>query len=139
MMEGRILFNIRALRILCKGSGFGMSMPHIEIPTVSEEIALVNIIASIALEEAALAHIINAEGEKIQRVVGTFVPEVGPELTDVVGSGSGGEVTVEDMQAVNDIVGDMMETISNIETSLHNKLRTVLSVVVVPPAPPPGP
>jgi len=109
-------------------------MPRIDVPDVSEENALANIIVSIALEEAALAHIINAEGEKIQRVVGTFVPEEGPELADVVGSGTGGEVTVEDMQAINDIVSDMLETISNIETSLHNKLRTVLSVMTIEPA-----
>ena len=112
-----------------------MSMPRIEIPTVSEENALANIIASIALEEAALAHIINAEGEKIQRVVGTFVPE--GETTPMLPLVPAPDAA--DMQAINTTVGDMMETISNIETSLHNKLRTVLAVVVVPPAPPPGP
>ena len=111
-----------------------MSMPRIEIPTVSEEIALANIIASIALEEAALAHIINAEGEKIQRVVGTFVPEDETEPLLLVPPAD-----AEDMQAINTTVGDMMETISNIESSLHNKLRTVLAVLVVPPAPPTPP
>jgi hypothetical protein len=99
---------------------------------VTEENALANIIASIALEEAALAHIINAEGEKIQRVVGTFTPEGGiaplPLETPA---------TIEDMQAINSSVGDMVETISNIEGSLHNKLRTVLAVLEIPEAPPP--
>jgi len=38
------------------------------------------------------------------------------------------------MQAINTTVGDMMGTIANIETSLHNKLRTVLAVLEIPEA-----
>ena len=106
-----------------------MSMPTIPIPEISEEIALANIIASIALEEAALAHIINAEGEKIQRVVGTFIPEGDTEPLPLEGG-----ATVEELQAINTTAGDMVDTISNIERSLHNKLRTVLAVLVIPPA-----
>jgi len=104
-------------------------MPHIEVPNISEENALANIIVSIALEEAALAHIINAEGEKIQRVVGTFTPEgaTGPLLL-------GTPADIEDMQAINTAVGDMLETISSIERSLHNKLSTVLAVLEIPEA-----
>ena len=108
-----------------------MSMPRITIPeNVTEENALANIIASIALEEAALAHIINAEGEKIQRVVGTFRPTgpTGPVLPLET------PATAEEMQAINTTVGDMMGTISNIETSLHSKLRTVLAVLEIPEA-----
>jgi len=106
-------------------------MPRITIPaSVTEENALANIIASIALEEAALAHIINAEGEKIQRVVGTFTPEGGTEPLLLVPP-----ATTEDMQAINSSVGDMLGTISNIETSLHSKLRTVLAVLTIPEAP----
>ena len=101
-----------------------MSMPIIPAPVVTEETALANVIASIALEEAALAHIINAEGEKIQRVVGTFVAEEGqPPLPAPAG------VDVESMTAINDSVGEMMGTITRIESALHNKLRTVLSVL----------
>ena len=104
-----------------------MSMPRITIPpSITEQNALANIIASIALEEAALAHIINAEGEKIQRVVGTFVPEGETEPLPLIPPAD-----VEDMQAINSAVGDMMETISNIESSLHNKLRTVLAVIEI--------
>ena len=107
-----------------------MSMPRIIIPgTVTEENALANIIASIALEEAALAHIINAEGEKIQRVVGTFTPEGEAEPLPLLVP-----ATAEDMRNINTTVGDMLETVSNIETSLHNKLRTVLAVLDIPPA-----
>jgi len=110
-----------------------MSMPSISLPPgLTEENALANIIASIALEEAALAHIINTEGEKIQRVVGTFVPEGETEPLPIGGT----PADAEDMQAINTTVGDMMETISNIEASLHNKLRTVLAVLEIPEAPP---
>lgn len=106
-------------------------MPQITIPgSVTEENALANIIASIALEEAALAHIINAEGEKIQRVVGTFVPEGGTEPLPLETP-----ATPDDMQAINASVGDMMGTVSNIENSLHNKLRTILAVITIPAAP----
>jgi len=109
-------------------------MPSITLPPgLTVDIALSNIIASIALEEAALAHIINAEGEKIQRVVGTFVPE--GETTPMAPLVPAPDA--EDMQAINTTVGDMMETISNIESSLHNKLRTVLAVLEIPPAPGP--
>jgi hypothetical protein len=48
-----------------------MSMPEIKTSNcpVSYEQSINDIIESIALEEAALAHILNAEGEKIQKVV----------------------------------------------------------------------
>lgn len=38
------------------------------IPDVNQEKALTNLLESIALEETALAHILNAEGEKIQKI-----------------------------------------------------------------------
>ena len=45
-----------------------MSAP--EIPEREQEEALTDLLESIALEETALAHILNAEGEKIQAIVG---------------------------------------------------------------------
>ncbi len=44
-----------------------MSAP--EIPEREQEEALTDLLESIALEETALAHILNAEGEKIQAIV----------------------------------------------------------------------
>jgi hypothetical protein len=48
-----------------------MSMPEIKTACnpVSYSQSINDVIESIALEEAALAHILNAEGEKIQKVV----------------------------------------------------------------------
>ncbi|MCK8823781.1 hypothetical protein [Fuchsiella alkaliacetigena] len=43
-----------------------MSEP--EIPERTQEEALTDLLVSIALEETALAHVINAEGEKIQAI-----------------------------------------------------------------------
>lgn len=44
-----------------------MSAPELPPKTIEESIA--DLIQSIALEEAALAHILNAEGEKIQKLL----------------------------------------------------------------------
>ena len=56
-----------------------MSMPNIPEKSGKIEVTLeesVNLIlASIGYEELALAHILNAEGEKIQSVLGTLSPE----------------------------------------------------------------
>lgn len=46
-----------------------MGMPIITPGTASRCQAITDIISSVALEQAALAHILNAEGEKIQKIV----------------------------------------------------------------------
>ena len=46
------------------------------IPCVEQRQALTNLLESIALEETALAHVVNAEGEKIQAFV--HMPGVTP-------------------------------------------------------------
>ncbi|WRK51942.1 hypothetical protein SD457_15615 [Coprobacillaceae bacterium CR2/5/TPMF4] len=45
-----------------------MGMPIIECTPVDEGCALTAILQSIALQEAGLAHILNAEGEKLQKL-----------------------------------------------------------------------
>jgi hypothetical protein len=101
-----------------KRSCLPLSMPKIELDDIDEEVALSNIIASIALEEAALSHILNAEGEKIQRVVGTFEKVAGVPFPLEV------EPTIEDLIAINDSVGELTKDIGDIEYALHNKLHT---------------
>lgn len=46
--------------------GFNVGNPV--IPVVTQEQALTDLLESIALEEAALAHLINAEAEKVQNL-----------------------------------------------------------------------
>jgi len=46
-----------------------MGMPVIELQPVERDVALSNVVASIALVEASLAHVLNAESKKIQRVI----------------------------------------------------------------------
>lgn len=46
-----------------------MSMPVIRPSCVSRCQAITDIIESVALEQTALSHILNAEGEKIQKVL----------------------------------------------------------------------
>lgn len=48
-----------------------MTFPEIPEGTVCKKQAAADIMESIALIEAAISHIVNAEGEKIQAVVGT--------------------------------------------------------------------
>ena len=53
-----------------------MSMPVIQMPEnpVSMPQAVTDLIESIALEETALSHILNAEGEKMQKVIAAIIP-----------------------------------------------------------------
>lgn len=46
-----------------------MSMPVIQATPITRDVAISNIIQSVALEQTAISHILNAEGEKIQKVV----------------------------------------------------------------------
>lgn len=64
--------------------------------TISRDDVINLLLASIALEELGLAHIINAEGEKIQYAIGTL-----PGLPT--------PATMEDILNVNNSVQDMLE------------------------------
>lgn len=46
-----------------------MGMPVIRPGTITREESVGNIIESIALEESAIAHILNAESEKLQAII----------------------------------------------------------------------
>jgi len=88
-----------------------MSMPEISLELIDPRLALASVVASIALQEAAVSHVLNAEGEKIQAVVG------------MTGS------TVEDLQNINLSVGDMVDSVALFEDELQNKLRTALEAL----------
>jgi hypothetical protein len=74
------------------------------------------LLASIAMEELGLAHIINAEAKKIQYVLGTI-----PGLTLAA--------SLEDILEVNDSVQDMLDLVIKKELLLDNKLKQVIEAM----------
>lgn len=83
-----------------------MGMPVIVPSTTTREQAVTDIIASVALQEAALSHILNAEGEKIQKVVAMS------------------DITPEQLLATNKSVESMVNAVSRLEMILQSKLST---------------
>lgn len=81
-----------------------MGMPIIKPGTGTRCQAITDIIGSVALEQAALAHILNAEGEKIQKIVQTAT-------------------TGAQLLAVNKSVQSMVNTITRLEMVLQAKLE----------------
>ncbi len=87
-----------------------MSMPVIDPGTTTVNQALADIIESIALQEAGLSHIINAEGEILQYFIEPSLRRFLPE----------------DLNAVNEGIESLINSISAIEQSLTAKLQTVV-------------
>lgn len=81
-----------------------MSMPVIVSGTGSRCQAITDIITSVALEQTALGHIINAEGEKIQKIVASAQ-------------------SAEEMLAVNKSVESMLGAVTRLEMVLQGKLE----------------
>ncbi|MEG0752696.1 MAG: hypothetical protein RR461_02600 [Angelakisella sp.] len=81
-----------------------MSMPIITPSTTSRSQAITDIIESVALEQTALSHILNAEGEKIQAVVKAAT-------------------TPAQLLEVNCSVRSMVNTIARLEMVLQSKLE----------------
>ncbi|MBJ6362716.1 hypothetical protein ACFOQM_15840 [Paenibacillus sp. GCM10012307] len=90
--------------------------PTISI-TIGQTISL--LLASIALEELALAHVINAEAEKIQFVVGTL----GPGLTP--------PATLSNLLTIDESVRRTLQEVVRKEILLQQKLDSVLAHVSV--------
>ena len=81
-----------------------MSMPQIIPGTGTRCQAVTDIISSIALEQTALSHILNAEGEKLQKVIAE-------------------SVSVEELLCVNKSVNRMVDSITKLEFMLQSKLQ----------------
>lgn len=105
-----------------------MSMPSFPPngADMTREEALTMIIASIAMEELALSHILNAEGEKLQFILGTLPGTTGPCACS------------QDVLAVNKSVTALVEAVSQNQMLLKNKLDRVLEFCPQPPACGPG-
>ena len=100
-----------------------MSMPTLvaEVPDVGREDAISQIIATIALEEVGLSHILNAEGEKIQFALGTLAGTTRPL--------SGG-VTIADLVALDNSVTATLQAAAAAMTALTDKLRVAVNADV---------
>lgn len=84
-----------------------MSMPVINPSQTSPCQAIADLLESIALQEAGLAHIINAEGEKIQKAL------------EIPG------VTIEQLVAINQSVLDVLTKVIKLEMVLEFKLEEI--------------
>lgn len=100
-----------------------MSMPSFPPngANMTREDALTMIIASIAMEELALSHILNAEGEKLQYILGTL-PGAKPCASPW------------DVLEVNKSVTALVEAVTQNQMLLKNKLTQVLAFCPPPPA-----
>ncbi len=81
-----------------------MGMPIIKPSTTTRCQSITDIIESVALEQTALAHILNAEGEKIQKIVADAK-------------------SADEMLSVNKSVQSMVNAISRLEIILQAKLE----------------
>ncbi|WP_127585514.1 hypothetical protein [Paenibacillus koleovorans] len=96
-------------------------MSQANIPNITPSITItitdaVNLLlASIALEELALAHIVNAEAEKIQFVLGTL------------GTGVTPAPTISQLLLVNDSVRRTMQDVIKKEMLLQFKLENIIT------------
>ncbi|WZY00967.1 hypothetical protein NSQ26_02710 [Bacillus sp. FSL W7-1360] len=97
-----------------------MSQPN--MPNFTPNITLdrddvVNLLlASIAMEEMGLAHIINAEGEKIQYALGTLNGLTGPPAT------------LQEILSINESAADMLDTIFKKEIILESKMKAAANI-----------
>lgn len=93
-----------------------MSMPSFPVvdPPIDREDAVNQILSSIAMEELGLSHILNAEGEKLQYILGTL-----PGL-------SGPPATVSDVLAANESVRDLLEAAVQNQLFLRAKMQGAL-------------
>lgn len=97
-----------------------MSFPN--IPNITPNISVdrddvINLLlASIAFEELGLAHIINAEGEKIQYALGTL-----PGLSK--------QASLDEILRVNENVQETISTLIKKELVLDSKLKHVIDII----------
>lgn len=82
-----------------------MGMPVITPGTTTREESIGDIIESIANEESAIAHILNAESEKLQAIINKP------------------DTTVQQLLAANRSVKRTVDTIIGLEVALKNKLE----------------
>lgn len=82
-----------------------MGMPVITSSTTTRTQAITDIIESVALQETALSHILNAEGEKLQKIL------------------SFEDLRTETILQANKSVESMVDAVSGLELILKQKLE----------------
>ncbi|MDC0748133.1 hypothetical protein [Polyangium mundeleinium] len=87
------------------------------LPDFNPEDVASLVLISIAMEEMGLSHILNAEGEKIQWILGTLGEGSTPAPA---------EVTVEDVLDINQSVRDTLEAVVAKNLLLHMKAGRVV-------------
>ncbi|REK56578.1 MAG: hypothetical protein C6W55_07470 [Thermobacillus sp.] len=99
-----------------------MSAPNIPnitpVISIDRDDAINLLLSSIALEELGLSHILNAEGEKIQYMLGRL-PGTSPPAPP----------TIDQMLAMNESVRQTLNTAMKNEMHLYSKLETVLGLL----------
>ena len=88
-----------------------MSMPKIECSHIDKCCAASSLVQSIALEETAISHILNAEGEKLQKVIGMH------------------QCSHNDLLETNKSVEDMVDKITALEIILKSKLDLIIPIL----------
>ncbi len=93
-----------------------MSMPNLPDVQIDREDSLNTILASIGMEELSLAHLLNAEGEKIQIALGTLREGDSP-------------FDVEDIYRINESARKMVRDTMMTQILLALKLESVVELV----------
>jgi len=96
-----------------------MSMPKISKSGVGKCDAVNDVIESVALMETALSHILNAEGEKIQKAVGTLNSGYGKPQPGLACS-------TEELVCIHESVENVIRAITILESLLQKKLNDAL-------------
>lgn len=92
-----------------------MSMPSFpDIPSITSDAAAAVVLASIGFENLGLAHIINAEGEKIQGAITRF--------------GTNTDVTIEDLLNIDASVTDVLRHVIKKEIILEFELAELIRI-----------
>ncbi|MEG0804586.1 MAG: hypothetical protein RSF90_06495 [Pygmaiobacter sp.] len=92
-----------------------MSMPSVPDLDITREDSLNTLLMSIGMEELSLAHLLNAEGEKIQMVLGTL-------------PGCHGHFSLEDILRVNTNARQMIRDMMMTQMLLTVKLESVVEL-----------